>query len=318
MIILCPVEDVLCGYYHGVVPAREREYSMKYFISKNSNPLIYVSSGKFVKNKRFIHEKRNIDTFVIFICLHGSIYIRQDGIRYILKPNQYLLLFSDHEHMGYKESDAPVSYYWCHFKVMNNAYQIINKQELSNLFIHDISASCFFILPEYGDLSDNVRAIQIFHQLLDISRERVYSDNLPNYALSLLVMEVSQEFIEQNFISGANGKINSKMEKIIEWIRVNYSHSLSLDIIGKRFNYNRDYLSAVFKKYKGLPLMRYILIFRLSMAKKLLLNTMDTVKEVAWKVGFKDERVFMKQFKKMEDTTPTKYRNAFSRVKLVK
>ncbi|MDR3174504.1 MAG: AraC family transcriptional regulator [Treponema sp.] len=292
---------------------------MKYFIGKNSNPLIYVSSGKFVKNTRFIHERRNLDTFVIFICLHGSVYIRQDGIRYTLKQNQYLLLFSGHEHAGYRESETPVSYYWCHFKIMNNAYQIINRQELSDLFTsHDISASDFFILPEYGDLSDNVRAIQIFHQLLDISRGKFYSDNLPNYALSLLAMEVSQEFIEQNFITNTGGELNPNMEKIIEWVRVNYNQPLSLEIIGKRFNYNRDYLSAVFKKYKGVPLMKYILLFRLSVAKKLLLNTMDTVKEVAWKVGFRDERVFMKQFKKIEDTTPTKYRNAFSRIKLVK
>lgn len=292
---------------------------MKYFISENSYPLIYVSGGKLVKDARFIHERRSLDTFVIFIGIHGSVYIRQDGIRYILRQNQYLLLFSGHEHVGYRESETPVSYYWCHFRVRDDSYRIINKQELSALFTpHDDSASLFFILPEYGDLSDNVRAIQIFRQLLDISRGRSYSDKLPNYALSLLAMEVSQEFIDQNFMTDAISSQNPNMEKIIEWIRVNYNRHLSLEIIGKRFNYNRDYLSAVFKKHKGVPLMKYILLFRLSMAKKLLLNTTDTIKEVAWKVGFNDERVFMKQFKKVEDTTPTKYRNAFSRLKLVK
>ena len=293
---------------------------MRYLITENSNPLVFISGGKFEKNRNFIHEKRRIDTFVIFICIKGPIYISQDGRRFTLRENQYLILFADHEHAGYMESTSAVSYYWCHFKVYGNDYRIVNQSELA---IHvtpetNETISSFYILPEHGDLSGNTRALFMFRQLLDISRGSVYSPNLPNYALSLLAMEVSQEFIELNFPDTKNKKKDPKLERIIEWIRINYNLPLTLDKLGKRFNFNPDYLSTNFRKYKGVPLMKYILLVRIAAAKNLLLNSPDSVKEIAYKVGFTDEHIFMKRFKQFEDTTPTQYRNAFIHVKLVK
>jgi AraC-like DNA-binding protein len=293
---------------------------MRYLICDSAHPLRYISGGKYFKVKKFIHEKRCIDTFVIFICLKGSIYIRQDGYKFTLKANQYLVLFANHEHQGYLESEGAVSYYWCHFQIKNDDYRIVNHSEFSVLFDYKPgnSSSRLFILPEHGDLSTNVRAIMIFRQLLDISRNNYYSKDLPNYALSFLAMEISQEFIELNFSKNSGVKLNSKMEEIIEWLRINYNQDLSLEKIARRFNYCRNYLTTAFRKYRGVTLMKYILILRLSMAKKMLLNSSEGIKEIAWKAGFGDERVFMKRFKQYEDITPTQYRNAFSRIKLVK
>jgi len=39
---------------------------------------------------------------------------------------------------------------------------------------------------------------------------------------------------------------------------------------------------------------------------------------VPWKVGYNDEKHFMRRFKQLEDITPTKFRNAFSRTKIVR
>jgi YesN/AraC family two-component response regulator len=172
-------------------------------------------------------------------------------------------------------------------------------------------------LPEYGIISSNERAILIFRQLLDFARSNYYSERLPNYALSLLAMEISQEFIESHFQNN-NREFNPKMEKIIEWIRVNYNLKLSMGKLAKIFLYNSDYLSTTFRKYTGYPLIKYITMVRISNAKKMLLNTGDSIKEIAYKVGFIDETAFMKRFKQFEDITPTAYRNAFYRTKIVK
>jgi YesN/AraC family two-component response regulator len=91
-----------------------------------------------------------------------------------------------------------------------------------------------------------------------------------------------------------------------------------MEEIAKNFSYNPDYLSTAFRRYAGIPLMKYINMVRISNAKKLLLNTSEGIKEIAWRVGFEDEKAFMKRFKQLEDITPTTYRNAFNRVKIVK
>ncbi|MDR0654811.1 MAG: AraC family ligand binding domain-containing protein [Treponema sp.] len=76
---------------------------MRYLISDNADSLIHVSSGQLLNQKNFVHQRRNLDTFVIIICIKGVLYIAQDDRRYVLTENQFLILFSGHEHYGYRE-----------------------------------------------------------------------------------------------------------------------------------------------------------------------------------------------------------------------
>jgi YesN/AraC family two-component response regulator len=130
-------------------------------------------------------------------------------------------------------------------------------------------------------------------------------------------MEISQEFIGLHF-QKKDRELNPKMEKIIEWIRVNYNLKINMKKIARIFFYNPDYLSTVFRKYTGYPLMKYIAMVRIANAKNRLLNTGEGIKEIAYKVGFDDEKAFMKRFKQFEGVSPSTYRNAFSRIKIVK
>jgi AraC-like DNA-binding protein len=327
---------------------------MRFFVCENKDQLIHVSSGQLLSEDRFIHPRRKIDTWVIIICTKGKLYISQDNRHYTLSENQYIILLAGHEHFGFKESDDKLSYYWCHFRIKGK-FDIAKHDDLSRIFDTKYSIlpgfpedssqkpistdeytiyhneldetgkindggkhfSRYYVLPEYGDISSNGRAVLIFRQLLDLARNDCYSDMLPNYALSLLAMEISQEFIESYFLQN-NREFNPKMEKIIEWIRVNYNRRFSMDEIAKNFSYNADYLSTAFRRYTGIPLMKYINIVRISNAKSKLLNTTDGIKEIAWRAGFEDEKSFMKRFKQFEGITPSTYRNAFHRSKIVR
>ena len=316
---------------------------MRYLLCENANQLQHVSSGQLLSEGRFIHPRRKLDTWVLIICTKGKLHIAQDDRRYTLAENQYLILFAGHEHFGFMESGEGLSYYWCHFRIPEDRYSIANNSALAMIFdtktvdfdapfllnkmnydggrgdsnITEGHFSQYYILPEYGDLSANGRAVLIFRQLLDLARKDCYSAMLPNCALSLLCLEISQEFVESHFQRHSR-ELKPKMEKIIEWIRVNYNLRFTLEELARIFTYNPDYLSTAFRRYTGMPLMRYISMVRIANAKKLLLNTGGSVKEIAGQVGFDDEKTFMKRFKQLEDITPSTYRNAFNRTKIVK
>jgi len=297
---------------------------MRYFLSSNKYPLIHISSGELQNKDKFIHPRRNLDSFVIIFCTKGSIYFVQKGNKFILKPNQYLILFSNEEHYGFRESEGDLSYYWCHFHVKDNDFKIISEREKSKLFPSGDygkiieNYSHYYFLPETGSVSSNNRSILIFRQLLDLARRNCYSKNLTNYALSLLAMEITQEEIDQKYYHDTGKKINSNMEKIIEWIRTNFNQKLSAKKIAGLFDYSADYLSTCFKKYRGISLMKHISLVRTEKAKELLLNTNKSIKEIAYDSGFFDEKVFLKRFKQLTGATPTKYRNAFCLKRIVK
>ena len=289
--------------------------TMRYFISPNNSPLIHISSGELQSNDRFIHSRGNFDSFEIILCIKGTLYLSQNGKQFILKPNHFIILFAGEEHHGYRESEGGLSYFWCHFQTENNNYKLITEEE-KNTGTADAYSGWFF-LPETGSVTSDNRVILLFKQLLDICMN-CYSEYFPNYALSLLAMEISQKQIEQNhnFVNGK--KLNSNFEAIIDWIQVNYNQRFSGKKIAGLFNYNSDYLASRFKKYCGISLMKYISKVRIGKAKELLLQSNKSVKEIAYDVGFSDVKLFLKRFKQLAGITPTKYRDTFFRKKIVK
>ncbi|MDR1287438.1 MAG: AraC family ligand binding domain-containing protein, partial [Treponema sp.] len=107
---------------------------MRYLVSDNGSSLVHVSSGQLLNRKNFIHKRRNLDTFVIIVCLKGTLYIAQDERRRALSENQFIVLFTGHEHYGYRKCGGALSYYWCHFKIPSGKFRIIEDNELAKLF----------------------------------------------------------------------------------------------------------------------------------------------------------------------------------------
>lgn len=296
---------------------------MFFFLSENRFPLQYVSSGKFLNQEYFLHTKRNLDTFVIMIGISGTLYIAQDDKTYELKENDFLTLFPTHDHYGWKPSTETVSYYWCHFKV-SQPYKLLNQTEISQqVFLmqnnqnHSVHSNVY-ILPEFGSLSSATRVTLLFRQLLDLSVQSCYSPYVKDYPLSSIAMEISQEYLNSQSEMNLKSSAHYNIIEIMEWIRINYKTPLTIQEIARKFNYNPNYLSSVFKKHTGFPLLKYIHVTKIAAAKKLLLNSKFSIKEVALRSGFTDEKTFMKLFKQLEDLTPTQYRNTFFRTKLNK
>lgn len=297
---------------------------MFYFLSKNQYHLQHISSGKLVASSDFVHPDRILDTFVILVGLRGNIYITQDEREFVLSPNKFLILFPGHHHFGNRTcdtEDGEVSYYWCHFKLMDNSFRLLTEEEISQRFFLEqhrrgnilSSLSDFYLLPEFGTLYSSDRTMLIFNQLLDIAYRDTYSPQIANYVLSLLAMEISQEFYSQRETARmVSDKTHYNLLEIMQWISLHYDEDPSVKDIAELFNYNADYLSTAFKRHTGLSLVRYINKTKIAAAKKMLLSTNYSIKTIAEQSGFHDDKHFMKVFKQLEEVTPTQYRSAFA------
>ena len=83
---------------------------------------------------------------------------------------------------------------------------------------------------------------------------------------------------------------------------------LIIVMIADHMDMNPHYLSKCFKAETGESLRDYINKYRIDAAKKLLLESNMTMKEIAEKVGFIDNNAFIRVFKKYEGVTPGVYR----------
>jgi len=262
-----------------------------------------------------LHEKRELDTFVLILGDLGNLHIRQGENEYDIGTNQYVLLFPGMEHAGFKPSSGHLSYYWCHFKIQQDSFRIAGQDDLSQQLYFTKSSMIgndHYIIPETGTLRQGEREVLLYRQLLDAYQRNSYSEYLGHYALSLLAMEVTADFVS-GYDIGLGSSTYKHITEIMEWIRVNRIENLSVTKVAEAFNYNPNYLSSAFKKHTGVSLLDYITRTKIDYAKSLLLSSRDSVKTIANYVGFEDEKYFMKVFKKLEGVTPSQYRNAFYR-----
>ncbi|MDQ0920829.1 two-component system response regulator YesN [Paenibacillus sp. V4I5] len=84
--------------------------------------------------------------------------------------------------------------------------------------------------------------------------------------------------------------------------------NLGLALIAERFRMTPQYISTFFKKNQGQNLLDYITHKRIQFAKRSMENKELTIAQIAQKVGYNNDVVFIRAFKKLEGITPGKYR----------
>jgi len=87
-----------------------------------------------------------------------------------------------------------------------------------------------------------------------------------------------------------------------------YDKELSLNTIANHFHLSEAYLSRKFKQLFNTNIVQYINSVRTNHAKKYLLCTPKKVSEIAYLVGYNDEKYFSRVFKEFENMSPNEYR----------
>lgn len=285
------------------------------FKSPNCKPLSFIQAGNLVNGDSFKHSRRNLDFFVLLAGIEGTLYISQDDERYTLGPGEFMLLMPGHAHEGYRSSEGRLSYFWCHFRA-GDTYQLVDesgvKQYLESLERSGLPKD-IYLLPEHGVFANTNRISLEFRQLIDFSMQKPYSNAMLDYAASLLAMDLTQEYLQQNEKHTVMTRSFCSMIDLQEYIRLHYQEALSVPRLAEQFGYNSNYLSTVYKRATGESLIHYINQTRIAAAKTLLLDTKDSITTISSRVGYSDSKYFIRIFRQMTDMTPAMFRNVYFR-----
>lgn len=89
----------------------------------------------------------------------------------------------------------------------------------------------------------------------------------------------------------------------LKWDIDNLSHQICL---------SPSYFQHLYKKQFGITCMADIINARIEYAKQLLCTTSLSIRHISEQCGYDNDVHFMRQFKKIAGTTPSKYRNSYS------
>ena len=103
--------------------------------------------------------------------------------------------------------------------------------------------------------------------------------------------------------------IKSKVGVARDYIEQNFGTIQSLGDVAKHIGCNYHSLREVFSKEMGIPLGEYLNLVRCSEAKRLLRTTDWKLYSVALELGFRNDKYFIKVFKKVNGLSPNSFRN---------
>ncbi|MBE5826521.1 MAG: response regulator [Butyrivibrio sp.] len=124
--------------------------------------------------------------------------------------------------------------------------------------------------------------------------------------------EKFMEFIleENSRLMNAAGEdqMEARMQMAVRFIRENYASDLNMAVVSNEVSMNYSLFSTAFKNYTGTNFVTYLKELRMEEAKRLLAETDLKVNEISARVGYDNEKHFMKSFKAMVGVSPSEYR----------
>ncbi len=97
----------------------------------------------------------------------------------------------------------------------------------------------------------------------------------------------------------------------LNFVHEHYSEDLNVKKICNELYCSESYLNHLVKKRLGVTISTYINKLRVEHAKEFLLNTDDSILNVAVKVGFSDQSYFSRVFMQLMDITPSEFRRRY-------
>lgn len=254
-----------------------------------------ISAGRFISRGKGRHAVRVIDSYELILVLSGMLEMFEEERRFRVGEGEYLVLSPGRRHGGIGAYGTSLSFFWCHFLPRNEAGQAR---------LAALAGSAPAARPErFADYFSMLLAEQKEARSVSPGRERQI-----DLLGELLLAEAALPPVN-GIRRGTGGTIPEQAEELI---RLRFEEELSTATLARELGCHPDYLGRLYRERFGRTVIDAINDARIECARKLLLNSHLSVKEIAFESGFNDPVYFRRQFFRRMAMTPGEYRRGRS------
>lgn len=183
--------------------------------------------------------------------------------------------------------------------------QVIINKNSTEFELKNILQNCTYnAISNFETLNiDNFEINSLKHKFFMQIDQAIYAEDLIT-----ICKEIRDTFKE--FTHTYENTFNSHMiNKIIQYIQLNYAEPLTLTDVSKKFNFNYYYLSSYFSSHNQEGFNEFLNKIRIEKACEFLKKDIS-ISTVSSMVGYSDQSYFSKVFKKFTGFTPSSYRKS--------
>jgi len=242
-----------------------------------------------------------------------------DRFELLLIKQGSLDFYCSNEHIVFNEGDvAIISPKTLHsgFAGENGVVYDVVMFNIDNFF-NETTASEEFLKPLhdgniiFDNKTTNTQVISQLKSIINAYLNR--SDYQPLIVLGYVYNLIGLLYTYCSTSSKSTTLIEEKFEKVINYINKHFAEDISSSYLSKKFGYEEAYFCRKFKKNTGINVMKYIQVMRMEEAKKYILKSELSIKDIALTCGFSDTAYFTNCFKKLYQMTPSQMRESKKR-----
>jgi len=282
-------------------------------------PYNMTLAGGFGEGARFVdnHDLFHIhEDYELFLLVTGDISYWVGGAKYRLSPGSLLALNNNDIHKGQNESGRSFTRFTAHFQPGALAAFLGPDRGLLACFERKD--------PSRGDPHLRHLAGAEFDEALELARRYCgalteppggpapYQRELALTCLIQILIIANRAFLKPFNASSCKARLEPQIRRAIDYIDSHLDDSLTLDTLAREIRVSKYYLCREFKALTGSSIHHYLVMKRVALAKKLLLEG-TSAGDACGRSGFTDYSAFVRAFKKFTGTTPRNIRAGPSR-----
>ena len=282
----------------GDVPMQAGEFICMQDFSETSMEITLVHAGReYCKPYHAVSAAR--DEYILHFILSGEGFYSANGNTWYLGPGQMFLVYPNEPIVYCSDTNNPWAYVWIGFK---------------GIRVDTILKNCGFsknhlTLPapapdEYMDC---------FNDLFE-HRDAGFADDLYRESILLKLFAILAKHhtlhTQKNNYGEAGYSDNTYVNHAIDYINKMYMQGITVTDIADNIGISRAHLNHVFQKELNISIQNFLIDFRMHKSANLLVSTSMSIKEISNQVGYNDQLVFSKAFKKKFGMSPKSYRSS--------
>lgn len=260
------------------------------------------------------HAERVFEAYDVIFCVSGTLYMQEEGERYAIGPGEMLVLEAGLRHGGYRAAEEETAVYWIHFRhapaVRRPPHAAIAPGQplapRSDQETEPASGAAF--IPKYGQV-DLPALLPLLDELLRLSETLTLARS---YELQVLFGQLLLQLQKAHSVSPGRSRADRLGEAAAAYLARSLEQPFDSAVMERELHYHFDYLSRCLKRHTGMSPLSYRHHLQIERAKRLLLQSGDTLGRIGEQCGFQDATYFARLFKRSTSLTPGEYRRRYS------
>ena len=231
----------------------------------------------------------------------SQIRVEDEILSYHIKGNQCMITYPLEIHGSGNEHQQPCEFYA--FQIdLSNPYDLLglNRSTSTELYRQLMNLPSRQMELGANHLKEIMQIFNLFAEQTPLSTMRA-AQYLAGFLLGM--SELTPIFGNET-----TQQIEAPIRRALDYLNNHITENIRLDSLAEAAGYSLSYFKAKFKETIGITPAEYVTMQKIELAKRQLVETSDSITELAYSLGYSSSNYFCSVFKKLMGCSPQNYR----------